>query len=186
MVWKHQVGGAMSEQPTFEDGILYVGAFDGKVYAIDADTGEAIPGFDFQAENWVWSKVFVADGQLYVTALDGKLYALDPATGAVTPPYPYDSGESENREDTLRASPVKAGEYIVIASEYGQVTAVQDARRHWLWPSGVPQAGVLTTPVVSPDGSTVYVVLLNGQVQALDAETGVSLPGWPFVPPTED
>jgi outer membrane protein assembly factor BamB len=38
---------------------------------------------------------------------------------------------------------------------------------------------VLTTPVIE-DG-TVYVVLMNGQVQALDAETGAQ--GWTFLPP---
>lgn len=179
MLWKHKVGGAMTAQPTFEDGLLYVGAYDGKAYAIDADSGQRVEGFDFQAENWIWSTPLLVDDQLYVTSLDGRLYALDPASGAILSPYPYDSGEIDGTQDLLRASPVQAGAYIVVASESGRVIAVQNAQRRWYWPSGVPQAGVYTTPVVVED--TIYVILMNGQVQTLEAETGVA--GWAFTPP---
>jgi outer membrane protein assembly factor BamB len=184
VIWSHKVGGAMAASPTIKDGILYVGAFDGKVYAIQADTGERVEGFDFNAENWVWSEVLVDADRLYVTSLDGRLYALDPSAGTVIAPYPYNSGEIDDKQDTLRAAPVYAGESVLVASESGRVIAVQDAVRQWYWPSGVPQADVLTTPVVSEDGDTIYVVLMNGQVQALDAETGAQ--GWSFTPPQSE
>jgi outer membrane protein assembly factor BamB len=179
ILWKHEVGGAMAAQPTFEDGTLYVGSYDGKVYAIDANSGQRVEGFDFQAGNWIWSTPLLVDGQLYVTSLDGQLYALDPANGDSLPSYPYDSGEIDGTQDLLQSSPVQAGSYIVVASESGRVIAVQEARRQWYWPSGMPQAAIYTTPVVV--GDTVYVVLVNGQVQALDAQTGVA--GWTFTPP---
>jgi outer membrane protein assembly factor BamB len=184
-IWKEEVGGAMAAQPILEDGILYVGAFDGKVYAIRADTGEPVEGFDSgSAGNWIWSEPLAADGQLYVTSLDGKLYALDPASGASLPPYPYPSGEVDSTQDGMRAAPVQAGEYVVVATQAGLVRAIQDAQSSWTWPSGsTPQASILTTPVVS-DGR-VYVALMPGsgpvQVQTLDAETGS--PGWTFTPP---
>jgi outer membrane protein assembly factor BamB len=114
-----------------------------------------------------------------VTALDGYLYALDPTSGSVIPPYPYNSGAIDDQEDRLRASPVEAGESVVVASESGRVIAVKDAQTQWVWPSGTPDGSILTTPVVA-DGK-VYVVLVNGQVQTLDAESGV--PGWSFSPP---
>jgi outer membrane protein assembly factor BamB len=181
-IWKYQVGGAMAAQPTLDAvrGILYVGAFDGKIYAIKADTGERLEGFDFRAKNWIWSEALVANDQVYATSLDGQLYALDPLTGAVSPPYPYNSGDIEGKNDAIRAAPVRAGASIIVATESGRVIAVKDAVRQWVWPSGLPQAGVLTTPVVS--GDKIYVVLLNGVVQTLDAETGVQ--GWTFSPPT--
>jgi outer membrane protein assembly factor BamB len=186
MFWKHQVGGAMAGQPTLDAarGIVYVGAFDAKVYAVDADTGERFENFDFKAENWIWSKPLLGDDQIYVSSLDGNLYALDPESGAVIPPYPYNSGEIDDRNDSLRASPVHAGDFVIVAAESGRVIAVQDAGRRWLWPSGQPETGVLTTPVVSEDKDTIYVVLMNGDVQALSAETGTQL--WTFSAPTED
>jgi outer membrane protein assembly factor BamB len=180
-IWQVEVGGAMAAMPALdaENGVLYVGAFDGRLYALDAGSGEKIEGFDFQAENWIWSEVLFGDDRLYVTSLDGRLYALDPSSGEIITPYPYDSGELAEGADVLRAAPVDAGEYIVVASEGGRVIAVNNGQRQWSWPSGIPEAAIYTTPVVS-DGM-IYVVLMNGQVQALDAETGN--PGWSFSPP---
>jgi outer membrane protein assembly factor BamB len=180
-IWQVEVGGAIAAQPTLdsERGLLYIGAFDARVYAIKVDTGELVESFEFRAENWIWSEVLVADDLLYVTSLDGKLYALDPATGDVSPPYPYNSGEIEDKSDTLRASPVQVGDAIIVVSESGRVISVQDAARQWYWPSGTPQAGILTTPVVS--GDQILVVLMNGQVQKLAADNGAA--GWSFSPP---
>lgn len=180
-VWAFEAGGAMAARPSMDasGAILYVGAFDGRVYAVQAGSGQAVEGFEFQAENWIWSEVLVAGDQLYVSALDGKLYALDPASGAVNAPYPYDSQEVSGESDVIRAAPVQAGEWILVATESGRVIALKNGLRQWTWPSGVPQSGVLTTPVVS--GAAVYVALTNGQVQTLQLENGV--PGWSFSPP---
>ena len=177
LIWKAELGGAIAGQPTLEDGILYVGAFDGKEYALRADTGEPIEGFAFKAGNWIWSKPLITGGQLYVTALDGKLYALDPATGKEI--WSYDSGAASGGKDVLRADPVEAGGFIVVGTETGRVIAVDKGQQRWLWPSGVPVSAVYTTPVVS--GDRIYVLLMNGQVQTLDAATGNQ--GWAFSPP---
>ncbi len=180
VIWDQEVGGAMAASPILEDGILYVGAFDGKLYALRADTGEPVEGFEFKAGNWIWSDALMSGGQLYVTALDGKLYALEPSNGAIIPPYPYNSGDVSGGKDVIRAAPVQAGDVIVVATESGRVIAVQGATPKWSpWPSGVPQAAIYTTPVVS--GGRIYVVLMNGQLQTLDAETGAI--GWSFSPP---
>ncbi len=179
VVWEFKANGSFAAQPILADGILYVGAFDGRLYAIHADSGQAVEGFAFQADNWIWSEALLADGRLYVTALDGRLYALDPATGAVLPPYPYDSKEATGQRDLLRAAPVQAGDRILVVTRSGRVIAVRDGVGQVWWPSGLPQAEILTTPVVA--AGRVYLALMNGQVQTLDAETGV--PGWFFSPP---
>jgi outer membrane protein assembly factor BamB len=185
-IWRSEMGGAMAAPPTLvlEDDVLYVGAFDGKLYAIEAGSGELVEGFGFEAKNWIWSEVLALGDQLYVTALDGNLYALDPSNGAVIWSYCDTALESNGRcnNTVLRAGPVEAGGSIIIASESGRVISVMDAVRQWLWPSGTPEANILTTPIVS-DGM-VYVVLMNGQVQALNAENGVQ--AWTFTPPASD
>jgi outer membrane protein assembly factor BamB len=195
MIWKQELGGAMAASPrladglTLEDGILYVGAFDGKVHALKADTGEPVEGFDFQAENWIWSQPLMGDGKLFVTALDGRLYALDPSTGAVISPYPYDSAEIDNKKDVIRAAPVQTGEFIIVATKSGRVIAVRSetAQRGCYWPSGTPQADIYTTPVVSEN--LIYVLLMNGQVHTLDRgslDSGTCAEGLSFVPPESD
>jgi len=171
----------MASPPTLaeSDGILYVGAFDGRVHALRADSGEALDGFDAQADNWIWSRPLLTNGVLYVTSLDGRLYALDRISGAPVPPYPYDSSEVSDGSNVLRAGPVEVGDALVVAAESGHVIAVSNAQRLWVWPSGLPESPIYTTPVVI--GDVVYVVLMNGQVQALNAQTGA--PVWTFTPP---
>ena len=187
-IWQTEVGGAMAKQPLLVDGILYVGAFDGRIHAIEAGSGEVVEGFDFQAENWIWSTPLMVGDRLYVTALDGSLYALDSATGDVLAPYPFNSGDISGGKDVIRANPVQVGEKVVIATEKGYVIAVEEAQQVCSWPSGVPEFSVYTTPVVS--GDKLYVIQqLSGQVYTFDAnalETGVCAANLLYAPPQGD
>jgi outer membrane protein assembly factor BamB len=180
LVWDFETEGALAAQPVHdpESGVLYVGDFDGRLHAIHADSGKPLDGFDFRAENWIWSEVLLANDQVYVTALDGKLYALDPATGATSAGYPFDSGDVSDQSESIRAAPVQAGEFIIVATEGGKVIALKDGMQRWSWPSGTPEAPVLTTPVVLNDW--VYVALADGRVQTLQADSGVQI--WSFAP----
>lgn len=183
-MWRVKLGGAVAASPVMDEAgeILYVGAFDGRLYAIQADSGERVEGFEFRADNWIWSEPLLTGGRVYVTALDGRLYALDPATGAVIPPYPYDSGSLQGSNDVIRAAPAMAADNIVIATQAGRVAAVQNAQTVWDWPSGVPEDAIYTTPIVVE--GTIYVVLRNGQVVTLNAENGMQ--GWTFSPPSAE
>jgi outer membrane protein assembly factor BamB len=186
VIWDTEMGGAVAVSPVLDDatGVLYVGAFDGRVYAIHAESGELVEGFSFRADNWIWAEALLADGRLYVTSLDGRLYALDPSTGETIAPYPFDSGALQEGTDVIRAAPVQAADSVVIATESGRVIAVQNAQvvPPWPWPSGVPGGAIYTTPVVT-DG-TIYVVLQDGTVQTLNAESG--MPGWEFPSPVSE
>jgi len=184
LIWKQKVDGAMAAPPLLDDGILYVGTFNGRAYALRADSGDLVEGFEFRAENWIWSEPIMVDDQLFVTSLDGNLYALDPSTGTVLPSYPYNSGEIENKADVLRAGPVEAGDLIVVTSQSGRVIATQDGQRLRYWPTDTPQAEILTTPVF--DDGVLYVVLMDGRVYALDMETEVPTPKWSFTPSEDD
>jgi outer membrane protein assembly factor BamB len=180
VLWDYQAGGAFAAQPVLDvsNGILYVGAFDGLIYAVSADSGQPVSGFEpKKAGNWIWSEVLRTDDLLYVTALDGNLYALDPANGSEVA-RPVDG------ESPLRAAPVRAGDSVIVASREGHVSALALAtgQRLWQWPSGTPEAEILTTPVATE--SNVYLIQMNGQVYALEAETGDEV--WDFVPPQPD
>jgi outer membrane protein assembly factor BamB len=61
------------------NGIVYFGSRDGKVYAVDALTGEK--KWDFQTGSFVLASPVVADGVVYIGSNDGYLYALNALTG---------------------------------------------------------------------------------------------------------
>jgi len=65
-----------------------------------------------------------------------------------------------------------------VASKEGRITSLDGKTgvQSWQWPSGLPTAQILTTPVVA-DG-TLYALQTTGQLFALEAATGVQ--SWSF------
>ena len=61
------------------DGRLHFGCSDGKVYALDAATGDKL--WEFATGDKVWATPAVSGGVLYIGSFDEKLYALNAATG---------------------------------------------------------------------------------------------------------
>ena len=60
---------------------VYVGSWDGKLYALNADDGEL--SWSFATGGKVDSSPTVADGLVYVGSHNGKVYALNASTGMV-------------------------------------------------------------------------------------------------------
>ena len=77
--WKLHTGGPVVASPTLAAGRVYVGSYDGNLYAIDAASGAVAWKVDLGAR--VASSAAVADGTVYVLGYDAKLHALDAATG---------------------------------------------------------------------------------------------------------
>lgn len=74
--------------PLLSDGKLYVGGSDGKVRALNADTGAQI--WEFHTEGSVRSRPAVIGETLVAGSWDGKVYGLDIATGEKQ--WHYDTG----------------------------------------------------------------------------------------------
>ena len=70
----------MFGSPTVSDGVVYVGSFDQKLHAVDAETGAK--KWTYSTGDKVQSSPTVSDGVVYVGSDDQKLYALDAKTGA--------------------------------------------------------------------------------------------------------
>jgi len=74
-VWRFNAGGRVFSSPAYVDGILYVGSGIGKVYAVEAQTGQEV--WQFEAGGAVYSSPVVADGVVYFGGMDGYLYAVN-------------------------------------------------------------------------------------------------------------
>ena len=79
-MWEVGFGGSINNGVRLADGILYFGAMDGYVYAVDASTGKEV--WKFKTNDGICeSTPAVADGVLYVGSFDHNLYAIDAKTG---------------------------------------------------------------------------------------------------------
>jgi outer membrane protein assembly factor BamB len=79
--WSFATGGRLVASPSLADGVVYAGADDGVLYAVDAATGKE--RWRFASGSAIGAAPAIADGTIYIGNKAGQLLALDAATGAV-------------------------------------------------------------------------------------------------------
>jgi outer membrane protein assembly factor BamB len=81
--WQRRIAEAgIAGTPVLQDGVLYFGSFDKRLYAVDAATGTTLWRSE-PAENWFWTEPLIDGDNLYAGNMDGHVYAVDKATGAL-------------------------------------------------------------------------------------------------------
>src|SRR6202034_397736 len=101
--------------PTLANGVIYVGSYDGNVYAVNAATGAKV--WAFLTGGLVFSSPAVANGVVYVGSDDKNVYALNAATGAKL--WSYTTGYD------VVSSPAVVNGVVYIGSEDGKVYALK-------------------------------------------------------------
>ncbi|MFC3096904.1 PQQ-dependent dehydrogenase, methanol/ethanol family [Alteraurantiacibacter palmitatis] len=148
LAWEYDLGTARVQEstPLVIDGVMYASGNLGRVYALNAATGEELwtftPQMDMQIArsaccDWANRGLAVAQGKVLVAALDGVLYALDAETGAIE--WQVDTIVDKTRGYTVTGAPEVAGNLVVIGNagaEYdtrGYVTAyrLSDGAQEW-------------------------------------------------------
>jgi outer membrane protein assembly factor BamB len=102
--------------PLVHEGRVYVGASDGSLYVLDAESGEYV--LQFKTGRAINSAPTIADGVLLFGSNDGTLYALDPKTGEPVWKSLYRPGDSVN------SAPIVAAGYIFVTTTDNSVHAV--------------------------------------------------------------
>jgi polyvinyl alcohol dehydrogenase (cytochrome) len=82
---------AVSASPSVVEGVVYVGSWNGTMYAIDAFSGQPLWTFDINDPHpedrngfpGIQSSAAVANGMVYFGGADANVYALDAQTGAL-------------------------------------------------------------------------------------------------------
>jgi outer membrane protein assembly factor BamB len=77
--WKLKTNGGIYSSPAVADGVVFVGSNDGRLYAVDADSGTV--KWTFAAKARIASSPAVSGGTVYVESYDSHLYAIDAASG---------------------------------------------------------------------------------------------------------
>jgi len=138
LAWEYDLGTSRVQEatPVVIDGVMYVAGNLGRVYAVNAGTGEELWTFDpeveMQANRYACCDqanrgLALADGKVFIGSLDGHLIALNAKTGAVE--WKQDTITDRKRGYTITGAPEVAGNVVVIGNagaEYdtrGYVTA---------------------------------------------------------------
>ena len=197
LLWKFRASSYILGSPIVANGVVYVGAGDSRLYAVNAATGNLVWRIPMDGDDaWLTE----ADGVIYVSG-GSRLLAVDAADGNVlwqydvgpvyysTPAvadgvvyvggwdrnlYAVDAatGDLRWRYETLgniRSTPAVADGVVYFRSSDGYLYAVDAATGEHRWASPIQGRGNYQSPAV--DGGVVYAGA-DDRLYALDAATG--------------
>ncbi len=164
---KNQTWDYWLPSPVIAEGVLYTGALDGRVRAMDAKTGAV--KWQFDTAGTIRSTPAVSAGILYIGDMNGRLHALDAATG--TEKWYTETTLAGLPGGEIQSSPAVAGGTVFFGSRDGYLHAVDAATGQEKWKFSHNGSWVNTSPAV--DGGVVFGGSSDGRfVQAVDAQTG--------------
>lgn len=169
--WTFRTGGTVRGTPAVAGNRIYVGSGDGRLYALDRDTGAEIWRLD--AGSPVQCVPAVEGGRVFFTTRSGSVLAVSASDGAVLwrvetgalIPFPW------GREgwDYWTGSPTVVGGRVIVGSGDGVVRALDAGTGAELWQ--VSTGGrIRATPAVRED--LVVIGSFDGKLYALNLEDG--------------
>jgi hypothetical protein len=170
--WACQLGDYVYSSPALDlSGSVYVGCFDGKLYALNDATGVKRWQFLTQASYRVRSSPAIGkDGTVYVGSDNRELYAVNGATGARKWVF-WTLGQ-------IAASPTVAEDGTVyIGSADGNLYALDGDSGSKKW-SFAPGSEIRSSAAVADDG-VVYVASWDGKLWAVRGTSGLADSPWP-------
>jgi eukaryotic-like serine/threonine-protein kinase len=154
--------------PIVDGEAVYFGAYDGSVYALNAEDGSL--RWAFETSDPVVGSLTLKGATLYVGSTDGLLYAID--TSACTNSCPLSAALTFDTGSSIWASPLLAGEVIYVAAMNGRLYALN---AETLEPvdgfSFEGNAGLLMEPTLAND-DTLLAGGIDNKLYALDPATG--------------
>jgi outer membrane protein assembly factor BamB len=157
--WTYTVGNIIDSTPAIADnGTIYVGSYDKKLYAFHAD-GTCKWACDLSG--WIFSSPAVArNGTVYIGSTNGRLYAVN-SSGSVK--WSYNTGKP------ILSSPAIGSEGEVYIYIDGKLIALNsDGSLKWEYATVESGSYNYSSPVVGNDG-TIYIGSVNKKFYAVNS-----------------
>ncbi len=122
-LWTFQCEDEIRGTPTVEGGMLYVGAYDNNLYALDAAKGQFL--WKFATAGGVVTKPVLAENSIFFGSEDSKLYCLHAKTGKFS--------WSAQTEGPIRCSPKIAEGHVFVGSDDGCFYAINMSTYQKSW-----------------------------------------------------
>ena len=163
----------VESSPLVQDGTVYVGAWDKKVYALDAATGAVKWATETDAQivssaSWVDAATAGGSPAIVIGTNGGSLYELDAATGAINWKAQSNDRLGSGRE-YFYATPTVAYGRVFIGNTDGWMYAYGARSGKLIW---AKQAGSYVYSSAVAAGQVVYIGTYDGDIIAFDAATG--------------
>lgn len=139
-LWEFACEDEIRGSATVEGGILYVGAYDNNLYALDSTKGQF--QWKFPVNGGVISKPLIAENQLLFGSEDGKLYSLQPRTGKKL--WEFAAG------GPIRCSARYAEGHVFFGSDDSNFYAINIATNKKSW-AITTEGPVRSTPFITTD-----------------------------------
>jgi outer membrane protein assembly factor BamB len=175
--WGHESGDTYLSSPVYVNGVVLVGAGDGKLYALDGTSGRV--RWSAQTGGRVRASPAVAGNRVYVGSFDGRVYAFDLITGRQlwrfdTEGAALESGKFGFDRRSIQSSPAVANGTVFVGARDGFLYALRSETGTLLWRYDHKISWVNSSPAVAE--GVVYAGSSDGHfVQAVDAVTGREL-----------
>ncbi|MGK7294322.1 MAG: outer membrane protein assembly factor BamB [Candidatus Wenzhouxiangella sp. M2_3B_020] len=168
-MWKTSVGAGLGKaapglKPVYADGLIWAADHKGRVFAIDARTGDRVRRFDMDMP--LSAGPAIHDDRMLLGTLDGQILVADVRTGNIL--------WRAQLSSEILAAPLQADGIIVVRCIDGRVFGLdaESGRREWVYDRSVPLLTLRGTsdPVVR--GGQVFIGHDDGSVTALNLADG--------------
>jgi outer membrane protein assembly factor BamB len=163
LLWRLRI--ASESSPLLRGHLLYFGAWDHKLYAVDVRTHKVRWTFEGDAE--LNSSPAYASGTIYIGSDGGSLYAVNARTGRLR--WQAHSYSRFGRREYFYATPTIAYGRVYIGNTDGTMYSYGASTGHLVW---AQPAGTYVYTGAAVWSKTVYVGSYDGNVYAFDAATG--------------
>jgi len=164
-LWSYATGGRMLSSPAVADGKIYMGSEDGKIYCLNATTGEHI--WNYTTGSYVFHCPTVVDDKVYIGSWDHKVYCLNAKTGVLI--WNYTVG------GWVESCPAVADCRVFVSSGDNKIYCLNATTGEHIW-NYTTSSSMYSSPAVV-DGK-VYIGSEDYKLYALNASTGA--PIWSY------
>jgi outer membrane protein assembly factor BamB len=168
-VWEIRIGGGteflmLALSPAVDGGRIYAGAYDGRVIAVDAESGRRVWAVDTDSE--LSAGPAVGEGLVVFGTTDGQVIALDALEGSGRWKVTL-SGE-------VLARPAVGNGMVIVRTVDGYLRALDaaDGSEFWNVEQQVPRLSLRGNSAPAIVGSAVIAGFDNGRIAAYDLDDG--------------
>jgi len=165
--WTFSTGGRIYSTACYQNGLVYFGSEDKKVYALERESGKQ--RWAFSTSGAIYASPVINNGRLYVLSMDGCLYALDAQHGQLLWKFRTGGEQRLDMWDYYLSDPVVKDDIVYFGSSDHHVYAINanNGQLKWKFKTG---GMVHAAPVVQQD--SLFIGSFDGWLYALHAKTG--------------